>query len=97
VNTINDHDRPWWAAVGIAALIAGIVLVTSSCGSWQREAKHGSDERNHCWAYSQLCSDDGTKTTPSGTPLSPDMISVRCERLEQDAALWGYDCSTYLP
>jgi hypothetical protein len=50
----RDHYRPFISAL---LIIAGLyfALLVSGCSTFQRQAKQGSDERNHCWLYSQLC------------------------------------------
>jgi hypothetical protein len=92
----RDHYRPFISAL---LIIAGLyfALLVSGCSTFQRQAKQGSDERNHCWLYSQLCTTDGTNELPDGEALPASDLALRCQRLDEDAKLCGYDCEGYLP
>jgi hypothetical protein len=88
---------PKFALAALFVALAFAVMLVQGCGTFQRQAKGGSDERNHCFAYSQLCKPDGLKQSPYGHKYTESQVDLRCSRLLEDATLWGYDCANYLP
>jgi hypothetical protein len=90
-------ERGWFVLSALLALIVFLLLLLDGCGTFQRRAKDGSDERNHCFAYSQLCKQQGTQMSPYGHLYTESQLDLRCSRLDEDATLWGYSCSNYLP
>jgi len=81
----------------IAVASAFIVLLINGCATFQQTAKDGSDQRNHCFASSQLCEQQGTKLSPFGHEYTEAQLDLRCQRLDEDAELWEYSCANYLP
>jgi len=80
-----------------ALLFIFALMLVNGCGTFQRKAKNGSDLRNHCFATAQLCTEQGTKQSPFGHRFSEPDLDLRCQRLDEDAELWDYSCSNYLP